>query len=184
VQMATLCALSASPKCVLAQELGNIRCLALERVEESIEVPRRRLIPRCQDIFLYQSRLRHGKSCGFRPYKQALTRIAFMFLAQDKALILPKLEGNICMNIINPPIPQVGSLVINFVSWLFNCFSYHFCLHFEAFDLGRTSIYMEFIHFMGGKHDQKADMVRSSKERHKTVRQSLDGLIIQRNIEL
>lgn len=49
-------------------ELGNIRCLALEKVAESLELPCRFQYLGCQDIFLYYSKMKHEKNCVHRPY--------------------------------------------------------------------------------------------------------------------
>ena len=49
-------------------ELGNIRCLALEKVAESLELPCRYQILGCHDIFPYYSKLKHEKNCKYRPY--------------------------------------------------------------------------------------------------------------------
>lgn len=54
---------------ICRHELGNIRCLALERVAESLEMPCKYQILGCQDIFPYHGRLRHEQNCRFRPYK-------------------------------------------------------------------------------------------------------------------
>ncbi len=49
-------------------ELGNIRCLALEKVAESLELPCRHQVFGCHDIFPYYSKLKHEKHCKYRPY--------------------------------------------------------------------------------------------------------------------
>lgn len=49
-------------------ELGNIRCLALEKVAESLELPCRYHSLGCPDIFPYYSKLKHESQCTFRPY--------------------------------------------------------------------------------------------------------------------
>ena len=49
-------------------ELGNIRCLALEKVAESLELPCTYQSYGCQDIFPYYSKLKHEQHCRFRPY--------------------------------------------------------------------------------------------------------------------
>lgn len=84
---------------------------------------------------------------------------------------------------------------------LFNCFGYQFCLHFEAFNLGRAPVYMAFIRFMGEEHDARKfsyslevgangrkltwqGVPRSIRDSHKTVRDSMDGLIIHKNMAL
>lgn len=53
---------------ICRHELGNIRCLALEKIAESLELPCRYQFFGCQDIFTYHSRLRHEQNCRFRPY--------------------------------------------------------------------------------------------------------------------
>ncbi|CAI9100992.1 OLC1v1038204C1 [Oldenlandia corymbosa var. corymbosa] len=49
-------------------DLGDIRCLALEKVAESLELPCRFQSLGCHDIFPYYSKLKHEQSCRFRPY--------------------------------------------------------------------------------------------------------------------
>lgn len=49
-------------------ELGNIRCLALEKVAESMELPCRYQSLGCQDLFPYYEKAKHEKYCPFRPY--------------------------------------------------------------------------------------------------------------------
>jgi hypothetical protein len=49
-------------------ELGNIRCLALEKVAESLELPCRYQSLGCPDIFPYYSKLKHEAQCTYRPY--------------------------------------------------------------------------------------------------------------------
>ncbi|CAF2123670.1 unnamed protein product [Brassica rapa] len=49
-------------------ELGNIRCLALEKVAESLEVSCRYQSLGCHDIFPYYSKVKHEQHCRFRSY--------------------------------------------------------------------------------------------------------------------
>ncbi|KAL0452945.1 UNVERIFIED_CONTAM: E3 ubiquitin-protein ligase SINAT2 [Sesamum latifolium] len=49
-------------------ELGNIRCLALEKVAESLELPCRYQSLGCHGLFPYYNKLKHEKHCSFRPY--------------------------------------------------------------------------------------------------------------------
>ena len=84
---------------------------------------------------------------------------------------------------------------------VFNCFGHQFCLHFEAFNIGMAPVYMAFLRFMGDEHEARKfsyslevggngrkltwqGVPRSIRDSHKTVRDSLDGLIIQRNLAL
>ncbi|KAK8451792.1 hypothetical protein SEVIR_5G005300v4 [Setaria viridis] len=124
------------------QELGDIRCLALEKVAESLELP-----------------CRYVKS--------------------------------------NPREVENATWMLT----VFHCFGQYFCLHFEAFQLGMAPVYMAFLRFMGDENDAKnysyslevgangRKMVwegtpRSVRDSHRKVRDSHDGLIIQRNMAL
>lgn len=49
-------------------ELGDIRCLALEKVAESLELPCKYSSLGCPEIFPYYSKLKHEAGCNFRPY--------------------------------------------------------------------------------------------------------------------
>lgn len=50
------------------QELGDIRCLALEKVAESLELPCKYYSLGCPEIFPYYSKLKHEAVCNYRPY--------------------------------------------------------------------------------------------------------------------
>uniref|UniRef100_A0A7N0ZUJ6 RING-type E3 ubiquitin transferase n=1 Tax=Kalanchoe fedtschenkoi TaxID=63787 RepID=A0A7N0ZUJ6_KALFE len=49
-------------------ELGDIRCLALEKVAESLELPCKYYSLGCPEIIPYYSKLKHESQCNFRPY--------------------------------------------------------------------------------------------------------------------
>lgn len=49
-------------------ELGNIRCLALEKVAASLELPCKYQSFGCIGIHPYYSKLKHESQCAFRPY--------------------------------------------------------------------------------------------------------------------
>ena len=49
-------------------ELGNIRCLALEKVAASLELPCKYQGFGCMGIYPYYSKLKHESQCAFRPY--------------------------------------------------------------------------------------------------------------------
>ncbi|GFY90208.1 protein with RING/U-box and TRAF-like domain [Actinidia rufa] len=84
---------------------------------------------------------------------------------------------------------------------VFKCFDQYFCLHFEAFQLGMAPVYMAFLRFMGDETDARdysyslevggngrkliwEGTPRSVRDGHRKVRESNDGLIIQRNMAL
>lgn len=49
-------------------ELGNIRCLALEKIAASLELPCKYQNFGCMGIYPYYSKLKHESQCAFRPY--------------------------------------------------------------------------------------------------------------------
>ncbi|CAH1444877.1 unnamed protein product [Lactuca virosa] len=80
---------------------------------------------------------------------------------------------------------------------VFHCFGQYFCLHFEAFQLGMSPVYMAFLRFMVDEADARnysyslevgangrkliwEGTLRSIRDSHRKVRDSHDGLIIQR----
>lgn len=84
---------------------------------------------------------------------------------------------------------------------VFHCFGQYFCLHFEAFQLGMAPVYMAFLRFMGDETEARnysyslevgangrkliwEGTPRSIRDSHRKVRDSHDGLIIQRNMAL
>ncbi|CAK9145459.1 unnamed protein product [Ilex paraguariensis] len=100
------------------------------------------------------------------------------------------LECPVCLNAMYPPIHQV-----------FSCYGQYFCLHFEAFQLKMAPVYIAFLRFMGDDNEAKnysyslevggngrkltwQGVPRSIRDSHRKVRDSFDGLIIQRNMAL
>ncbi|PNX55948.1 E3 ubiquitin-protein ligase sinat3-like protein, partial [Trifolium pratense] len=84
---------------------------------------------------------------------------------------------------------------------VFHCFGQYFCLHFEAFQLEMSPVYMAFLRFMGDDREAKnynyslevggngrkltfEGNPRSIRDSHKKVKDSHDGLIIYRNMAL
>lgn len=49
-------------------ELGNIRCLALEKVAASLELPCKHQSFGCMGIYPYYNKLKHESQCRYRPY--------------------------------------------------------------------------------------------------------------------
>ena len=50
------------------QELGNIRCLALEKVAEQLQLPCKYQSVGCTEIHPYKNKVKHEELCRFRPY--------------------------------------------------------------------------------------------------------------------
>ncbi|KAJ6797158.1 putative E3 ubiquitin-protein ligase SINAT5 [Iris pallida] len=67
--LCSTCKLRVHNRCpTCRQELGDIRCLALEKVAESLELPCKYFSLGCPEIFPYYSKLKHEAQCHFRPY--------------------------------------------------------------------------------------------------------------------
>ncbi|KAL3649310.1 E3 ubiquitin-protein ligase sinat2 [Castilleja foliolosa] len=193
---------------ICRRQLGNIRCLALERVAESLEMPCKYQNLGCRDIFPYNNRLRHEQNCLFRPYCCPYARAVCHFTG-DIPFLVAHLQNDHKVDMhngctFNHQYIQSNPQNIENATWmltLFNCFGYQFCLHFEAFNLGNAPVYMAFIRFMGEDDDAKKfryilevgsdgrkltwhGVPRSIRDSHTTVRDSMDGLIIPRNMAL
>ncbi|KAI3446407.1 hypothetical protein Pfo_003072 [Paulownia fortunei] len=189
-------------------EFGNIRCLALEKVAESLELPCKYQTLGCHDLFPYYGKLKHEKHCPFRPYNcpyassecSVTGDIPFLVahLKEDHAVDMH--EG--CT--FNHRYVKSNSHEVENAKWMltvFSCFGRQFCLHFEAFLLGTAPVYMAFLRFFGEDGEAKKfsytlevsafgrkvvwqGVPRSIRDSHRKVRDSQDGLIIPRNLAL
>ncbi|KAH0930699.1 hypothetical protein HID58_016426 [Brassica napus] len=168
-------------------ELGNIRCLALEKVAESLEVPCRYQSLGCHDIFPYYSKLKHEQHCRFRSYNCPYAG-SECSVAGDIQTLVDHLKDD-------HKVDMHDGCTFN------HRYVKQFCLHFEAFQLGTAPVYMAFLRFMGdekeakkfsyslevGAHSRKLTwqgIPRSIRDSHRKVRDSQDGLIIPRNMAL
>ncbi|KAK1386547.1 RING-type E3 ubiquitin transferase [Heracleum sosnowskyi] len=189
-------------------ELGNIRCLALEKVAESLELTCRYQSLGCHDIFLYYSKLKHEQHCRFRPYNCPYAGSDCSITGDIPALVAHlKDDHNVDMHdgcTFNHRYVKANPHEVENATWMltvFNCFGRQFCLHFEAFQLGSAPVYTSFLRFMGEDSEEKKfgyslevggygrkltwqGVPRSIRDSHRKVRDSLDGLIIPRNLAL
>ncbi|KVI12035.1 hypothetical protein Ccrd_009548, partial [Cynara cardunculus var. scolymus] len=157
---------------------ANLMCLALEKVAESLELPCRYRSLGCHDIFPYYSKLKHEKSCRFRPYKCPYA-------------------GSACS--ITGKIPElVTHLKDDHSVDLHDGSTFD---HRYAFNLGMAPFYISFLCFMGEDTEAKKfsysleisgggrkltwqGVPRSIRDGHQKVRDGLDGLVIPRNLAL
>ncbi|XP_057955620.1 E3 ubiquitin-protein ligase SINAT2-like [Malania oleifera] len=189
-------------------ELGNIRCLVLEKVVESLELPCRYHVLGCSDIFPYHNKLRHEQSCRFRPYNCPYAGAECPVAGGIQFLVAHlKDDHKVDMHdgcTFNHRYVKSNPQEVENATWMltiFNCFGRQFCLHFEAFHLGMAPVYMAFLRFMGDDDEAKnfsyslevggngrkliwQGVPRSIRDSHRKVRDSLDGLIIQRKLAL
>ncbi|WJX17738.1 E3 ubiquitin-protein ligase sinat2 [Trifolium repens] len=190
------------------RDLGNIRCLALEKVAESMELPCRYQNLGCHDIFPYHTKLKHEQNCRFRPYNCPYAGSECSIMC-DIPTLMTHLKEDHKVDVhdgftFNHRYVKSNPHEVENATWMltvFNCFGKHFCLHFEAFLLGTNPVYMAFLRFLGDEKEAKKfryslevgansrkliwqGIPRSIRESHRKVRDCQDGLIIQRNLAL
>ncbi|KAB5519547.1 hypothetical protein DKX38_023866 [Salix brachista] len=197
-------------------DLGNIRCLALEKVAGSLELPCKYQSLGCLDIFPYYSKLKHEQHCRFRPYSCPYAGSECSVTGDIPALVAHlKDDHKVDMHdgcTFNHRYVKSNPHEVENATWMltyailifirvFNCFGRQFCLHFEAFQLGISPVYMAFLRFMGDDSEAKQfsyslevggngrklvwqGIPRSIRDSHRKVRDSQDGLVIQRNLAL
>ncbi|XP_073287066.1 E3 ubiquitin-protein ligase SINAT5-like isoform X2 [Primulina huaijiensis] len=190
------------------QELGDIRCLALEKVAESLELPCKHNSLGCPEIFPYYSKLKHEAICNFRPYNCPYAG-SECSIAGDIQCLVTHLRDDHKVDMhsgctFNHRYVKSNPRDVENATWMltvFHCFGQYFCLHFEAFQLGTAPVYMAFLRFMGDEMDAQnfsyslevggngrkliwEGTPRSIRDGHRKVRDSHDGLIIQRNMAL
>ncbi|KAK8651277.1 hypothetical protein V6N13_140885 [Hibiscus sabdariffa] len=189
-------------------DLGNIRRLAFEKFAESLELPCKYQSLGCHDIFPYYSKLKHEQHCRFRPYNCPYSGSDCSVTGDIPTLIAHlKDDHKVDMHYgctFNHRYVKSNPHEVENATWMltvFNCFGEHFCLHFEAFQIGMAPVYMAFLRFMGDDSEAKKygyslevgangrkliwqGIPRSIRDSHRKVRDSQDGLIIQRNLAL
>ncbi|KAI0499403.1 hypothetical protein KFK09_020306 [Dendrobium nobile] len=193
---------------ICRQELGNIRCLALEKVAESLELPCRYLTVGCSEIFPYYSKLKHEQLCRYRPYNCPYAGSECL-VSGDIPTLVAHLRDDHKVDMhdgctFNHRYVKSNAHEVENATWMltvFNCFGKHFCLHFEAFLIGKAPVYMAFLRFMGEDSEAKnflyslevggscrkliwQGVPRSIRDDHRMVRDDYDGLIIHRNVAL
>ncbi|KAF3636177.1 E3 ubiquitin-protein ligase SINAT2 [Capsicum annuum] len=189
-------------------ELGNIRCLALEKVAASLELPCKYQSFGCIGIIPYYSKLKHESQCSFRPYNCPYAGSECTVIGDIPYLVAHlKDDHKVDMHVgstFNHRYVKSNPHEVENATWMltvFSCFGQYFCLHFEAFQLGVAPVYIAFLRFMGDDETAKnfsyslevggngrkliwQGVPRSIRDSHRKVRDSFDGLIIQRNMSL
>lgn len=190
---------------ICRQKLGNIRCIALEKVAELLDLPCKFRSFGCNDTIPHKNRISHEKSCRFRLYNCPYAGAECSVMGDIRSLV-EHLKEDHGVDVhdgssFNHRYVKSNPNEVENAMWMltiFNCFGHQFCLHFEAFNLQDAPVYMAFLRFMGdeieaqnfsyilevggkGRKMTWQGIPRSIRDTHKTVRDSLDGLIIQRN---
>ncbi|RYR51639.1 hypothetical protein Ahy_A06g026615 isoform A [Arachis hypogaea] len=189
-------------------DLENIRCLALEKVAESLELPCRYQSLGCHDIFPYYTKLKHEQNCRLRPFSCPYAGAECSVMGDIPSLVSHlKDDHKVDMHngcTFNHRYVKANPHEVENATWMltvFNSFGRYFCLHFEAFQLGTAPVYMAFLRFMGDDNEAKKfsyslevgasgrkliwqGIPRSIRDSHRKVRDSQDGLIIPRSLAL
>ncbi|KAG1330441.1 E3 ubiquitin-protein ligase SINAT3 [Cocos nucifera] len=162
----------------------------------------------CPEIFPYYSKLKHEALCNFRPYNCPYAG-SECSVAGDVPFLVAHLRDDHKVDMhtgctFNHRYVKSNPREVENATWMltvFHCFGQYFCLHFEAFQLGMAPVYMAFLRFMGDENEAAnyryslevgangrkliwEGTPRSIRDSHRKVRDSHDGLIIQRNMAL
>ncbi|KAK8531890.1 hypothetical protein V6N12_053348 [Hibiscus sabdariffa] len=154
------------------------------------------------------SKLKHEQHCRFRPYNCPYAGSDCSVTGDIPTLVAHlKDDHKVDMHdgcTFNHRYVKLNPHEVENATWMltvFNCFGKQFCLHFEAFQIGVAHVYMAFLRFMGDDKEAKMfsyslevgangrkliwqGIPRSIRDSHSKVRDSQDGLIIQRNLAL
>ncbi|KAE9593908.1 putative aminoacyltransferase, E1 ubiquitin-activating enzyme [Lupinus albus] len=172
-------------------DLGNIRCLALEKVAESLDLPCRYQTLGCHAIFPYYSKLKHEQNCGFRPYNCPYAGSECPVFGDIRTLVSHlKDDHNVDMHdgcTFNHRYIKANPFEVENATWMLT--------------LDTAPVYMAFLRYMGdeseamkfcyslevGANGRKLTwqgIPRSIRDHHRKVRDNQDGLIIQRKLAL
>ncbi|KAL4269551.1 hypothetical protein GQ457_HM001580 [Hibiscus cannabinus] len=189
-------------------ELGNIRCLALEKVAASLELPCKYQSYGCIGMYPYYGKLKHESQCSYRPYSCPYAGSECTVVGDIPFLVAHlKDDHKVDMHsgsAFNHRYVKSNPHEVENATWMltvFNCYGQYFCLHFEAFQLGMAPVYIAFLRFMGDDNEARnysyslevggngrkmiwQGVPRSIRDSHRKVRDSFDGLLIQRNMAL
>ncbi|CAN6585872.1 unnamed protein product [Malus baccata var. baccata] len=163
----------------------------------------------CMEIFPYYIKLRHEAHCNYRPYSCPYPGSDECSEVEDVPFLVDHLREDHKVDLhVGPTFNHLyvksNRLEVECAArmlMVFNCYNKYFCLHFEAFHLGIAPVYIAFLRFMGdaaearsfsyrlevGNNGRKLiweGTPRSIRDSHQKVRNSHDGLIIQRNMAL
>ncbi|KAF8412110.1 hypothetical protein HHK36_000065 [Tetracentron sinense] len=175
------------------QELGDIRCLALEKVAESLEFPCKYYSLGCPEIFPYYSKLKHEAQCNYRPYNCPYAGSKCSVVG-DIPFLVAHLRDDHKVDMhtgctFNHRYVKSNPREVENATWMLTP------------SMGRLPVYMAFLRFMGDETDARnfsyslevggngrkltwEGNPRSIRDSHRKVRDSHDGLIIQRNMAL
>ncbi|KAJ9681089.1 hypothetical protein PVL29_020136 [Vitis rotundifolia] len=158
----TLCAsckvrvLNKCPTC--RQQLGDIRCLALEKMAESLQLHCKYEEFGCPEIIPYYTKLMHEDSCNFRPYSCPWPGFPCSGFG-DIPLLVSHLTDYHKAVMFNSCDFELGLLTEDLrenlgcrcIAAIINCYGKYFCVQTEAFFQASTPICVVFLSLIGNQ---------------------------------
>ncbi|KAJ9691350.1 hypothetical protein PVL29_013507 [Vitis rotundifolia] len=148
--------LNKCPSC--RHQLGDIRCLALEKMAESLQLHCRYEEFGCPEIIPYYTKLMHEDSCNFRPYSCPWPQLPCSAVGDIPFLVshLTDCHKAVMLYGCKFKLEFLTEDLYKYQSYkwdvtIINCFDKHFCLHAEAFLIGSTPVYMAFLSLIGNQ---------------------------------
>ncbi|XP_034703487.1 E3 ubiquitin-protein ligase SINAT3-like [Vitis riparia] len=148
--------LNKCPTC--RQYLGDIRCLALEKMVESLELHCKNEEFGCPEIIPYHTKLMHEDSCNFQPYSCPWYGCLCSVVGDIPLLVSHLIDYHKAVMLYGCKF-KLEFLIEDLYKYqsykwdltIINCFDKPFCLHAEAFLIGSTPIYMAFLNLIGNQ---------------------------------
>ncbi|MFS7988675.1 putative seven-in-absentia protein, TRAF [Helianthus anomalus] len=116
----------------------------------------------CLEIIPYSAKLQHEALCNFRHYNCPYAGVECPVTGDIPLLVTHRRAGH---NVEMRPsctfkyrFVKPNPYAVENATWMLevlHCFDRYFCLHFEAFRLGGTPVYMAFVRFMGDEADAR-----------------------------
>ncbi|CAJ2657401.1 unnamed protein product [Trifolium pratense] len=143
-------------------ELGNIRCLALEKVASSFALPCKYKAFGCIGIYPYYDKSERESQCSYRPYNCPYAGSQCSIVGDISYLVNHlKEDQKVDMHngsTFNHRYVKSNPHEVENATWMltvFSCYGQYFCLHFETFQLGAAPVYIAFLRFMGDDSEAK-----------------------------
>ncbi|GBG73095.1 hypothetical protein CBR_g12811 [Chara braunii] len=174
--------------------LGNIRCLSLEKVAASLQLPCKFQDKGCAEVLKYDEKEEHEKSCRFRPYRCPVR--GCLTVGDVRKIVLhlehehqgsPVKEASEISHVFTEPLKHIEDSKRASDPLLYMFQDEYFCLHFEEQrNFLTTSTYSAYITFLGEPTDASKFKYRLEVGRHdramiwmgvpRSIRDSLDDI--------
>ncbi|OAY70880.1 E3 ubiquitin-protein ligase SINAT3 [Ananas comosus] len=182
------------------QELGDIRCLVLEKVAEKFKHSCKYQSSGCPEVLPYSIKSKHEEQCSFRPFNCPYPRCSVVGNISFLVAHLKDSHNGRTSNGCSYSERYIITYETGFQdrTWkpvVFHCYGHYFCLFFESFHLSGSPIYLAYVRFMGEDNEARKysyglavktngrkmtweGIPRSIRDSHESIRDSLDGFMI------